>query len=74
MALPQPMNMIRKRSRIKTTRSSDSAELQDLKYWYDPVGNITLQRDDAQQSVYYNNAVADPKNDYTYDAHYRLIK
>ncbi|MGN6569347.1 MAG: toxin TcdB middle/C-terminal domain-containing protein, partial [Flavipsychrobacter sp.] len=25
---------------IKTTRSSDNTVLQDLKYWYDPVGNI----------------------------------
>ncbi|MCF8449456.1 MAG: FG-GAP-like repeat-containing protein [Taibaiella sp.] len=61
-------------TRIRTTRSSDSAVLQDLLYWYDPVGNITLQKDDAQQSVFYDNTVADPKNDYTYDALYRLIK
>lgn len=31
--------------RIRTTRHSDSKELQDLRYWYDPVGNITLQKD-----------------------------
>lgn len=33
-----------------------------------------MQKDDAQQSVFYDNTVADPKNDYTYDALYRLIK
>ncbi len=60
-------------TRIRTTRSSDSAVLQDLKYWYDPVGNITFQKDDAQQTVYFSNTVVDPQNDYTYDALYRLI-
>lgn len=59
--------------RILTTRSSDSAVLQDLKYWYDPAGNITIQQDDAQQTVYYSGSVASPDNDYTYDALYRLI-
>lgn len=43
---------------IKTTRNSDSAVLQDLKYWYDPVGNITTQQDAAQQTVYFNGSVA----------------
>jgi len=59
---------------IKTTRASDGKILQDLQYWYDPVGNITLQKDGAQQPVYFNGTVADPKNDYTYDALYRLIQ
>jgi RHS repeat-associated protein len=58
---------------IRTTRSSDNKKLQDLKYWYDPVGNITLQTDGAVQDVYFNNTVVTPDNDYTYDALYRLI-
>lgn len=61
-------------TRIRTTRHSDSAELQDLRYCYDPVGNITLQKDLAQQPVYFDGSVADPENDYTYDALYRLIE
>ncbi|MBS1586682.1 MAG: VCBS repeat-containing protein [Bacteroidetes bacterium] len=61
-------------TRIRTTRSSDSAVLQDLKYWYDPVGNITLQKEYAQQTVYFDGAVVSPDNDYTYDALYRLIQ
>ncbi|MVZ63769.1 RHS repeat protein [Sphingobacterium humi] len=60
--------------RIRTTRHSDSKELQDLRYWYDPVGNVTLQKDLAQQTVYFDGSVADAKNDYTYDALYRLIQ
>ncbi len=61
-------------TRIRTTRSSDSAVLQDLKYWYDPVGNITIQQDAAQQTVYFDGAVVSPDKDYTYDALYRLIQ
>jgi RHS repeat-associated protein len=60
--------------RIRTTRHSDNKELQDLRYWYDPVGNITLQKDEAQQPVYFDGTVALPHNDYTYDALYRLIQ
>src|SRR5262249_11491413 len=59
---------------LKTTRQSDNAQLQDLFYSYDPVGNITSIRDDAQQTIYFNNSVIKPHADYTYDAIYRLIE
>ncbi len=64
--------------RIRTTRLTIGAPgddvLQDLKYYYDPVGNITMLRDFAQQDIYYNGTVASPDNSYTYDSLYRLIK
>ncbi len=60
--------------RIKTTRSSDSTVLQDLRYFYDAAGNITTQRDDSQQTVFFNNSVVTPDNYYTYDALYRLVR
>lgn len=47
--------------------------VQNLSYTYDPVGNITRIEDNAQQTVYFNNAVVTPINDYTYDPLYRLI-
>jgi RHS repeat-associated protein len=47
--------------------------LQDLFYTYDPAGNITHIRDEAQQTLYFNNAVVEPHAEYTYDALYRLI-
>jgi len=46
---------------------------QDLFYTYDPAGNITHIRDDAQQSIIFNGQVVPPQNDYAYDAIYRLI-
>ena len=47
--------------------------LQDLFYTYDPAGNITDIRDDAQQTIYFRNARVEPSAEYTYDAIYRLI-
>jgi RHS repeat-associated protein len=49
-------------------------ELQNLSYVYDPAGNIVHLRDDAQQSVFFNNRRVEPSNAYTYDANYRLIE
>lgn len=59
-------------TRLKTTRGS--AILQDLFYTYDPVGNITRIRDDAQQTIFFNNQVVLPHCDYSYDPIYRLIE
>ncbi len=56
---------------LKTERTTD--KLQDLHYIYDPVGNITSIRDDAQQTIYFNNQVVTPNSEYLYDAIYRLI-
>ena len=47
---------------------------QNLHYTYDPVGNITQIRDDAQQTIYFLNQRVEPSADYTYDAIYRLIQ
>ncbi len=58
---------------LKTTRASEG-DLQNLHYAYDPVGNITSIRDDAQPTIFFNNAVVEPHTDYTYDAVYQLIE
>ena len=47
--------------------------LQNLRYTYDPAGNITHIADEAQQTIYFNNQEVTPDNDYVYDAIYRLI-
>jgi RHS repeat-associated protein len=59
---------------LRTTRASDNAKLQDLSYTYDPVGNITAIRDDAQQTIYFKNQVVTASAEYEYDAIYRLLK
>jgi RHS repeat-associated protein len=58
--------------RLLTQRGSD--RLQGLHYTYDPAGNITHIRDDAQQVIFFDNQVVEPSSDYTYDAVYQLIE
>jgi RHS repeat-associated protein len=57
---------------LRTARNS--AVLQNLFYTYDPVGNITHIRDDAQQTIFFKGQVVLPHCDYIYDAIYRLIE
>jgi RHS repeat-associated protein len=59
---------------LETARGKHHGELQDLHYTFDPVGNITSITDRAQQTVYFDNQVVTPSNDYIYDAIYRLIE
>ena len=47
---------------------------QNLKYTFDPTGNITEIRDDAQQTHFFNNAVVFPESKFEYDALYQLTK
>lgn len=61
-------------TRVVSIRSGDGFTLQSLRYYYDPVGNITAIVDDAQSTVFNANQQVDPLNTYVYDAAYRLIK
>ncbi|WP_185154529.1 RHS repeat domain-containing protein [Fulvivirga sp. M361] len=45
-----------------------------MNYVFDAAGNITEQVDNAQQTIFFNNAQVDPHGKYTYDALYRLLK
>ena len=58
---------------LTTRRASGANPLQDLSYTYDPTGNITAIRDDAQQTIFFNNQVVTPSAEYEYDALYRLV-
>jgi RHS repeat-associated protein len=58
---------------LETRRRKDDERLQDLHYTFDPAGNITSIRDDAQETVYFKNQVVSASNEYVYDAVYRLI-
>lgn len=58
----------------KSGRNPDTQSLQNLHYTYDPIGNITQTRDDAQQTHYFNNAVVRPESLFEYDAVYQLIR
>jgi RHS repeat-associated protein len=60
-------------TRLLTTVNSGVSTLQDLNYYYDPVGNITYLLDNAQPPFSYANQQVLSNGNYTYDAIYRLI-
>jgi RHS repeat-associated protein len=51
-----------------------NADLQNLHYVYDAVGNIVRVRDDALQTNYFRGEVTTPTNDFVYDSTNRLIQ
>jgi len=59
--------------RLHTTRTSDSASVQDLRYTHDPIGNIVETDDLAQQTVFFANAEVSPRQRFEYDATYHLM-
>jgi len=60
-------------TRLLTTVNSGTIILQDMNYYYDPVGNITYLVDKAQPPIHYNNQTVVSDGNYTYDAIYRLV-
>ncbi|MCW7762309.1 RHS repeat protein [Photorhabdus luminescens] len=58
---------------ITTRRPSDAKVLQDLRYQYDPVGNVINIRNDAEATRFWRNQKVVPENNYTYDSLYQLI-
>jgi RHS repeat-associated protein len=61
-------------SRLHTVRTGDAAVLQDLRYTYDPAGNLAEHRDDAQQTLFFDNAVVPPRSRFEYDPLYQLVR
>jgi len=65
-------------AQLTTTRPSSfpagQRVVQALSFFYDPVGNITRIRDDAdtQDVIFFRNQRVEPSADYTYDPLYRL--
>jgi RHS repeat-associated protein len=53
---------------------SDTDTVQDLRYTYDPVGNVTRLRDEALLTITHGGQEIEPTWPYTYDAIYRLIE
>jgi insecticidal toxin complex protein TccC len=62
---------------IKTERPTGHASgakiLQDLRYEYDPVGNVLSVRNNAEETRFWRNQKVIPENTYTYDSLYQLI-
>lgn len=62
---------------IKTERPAGHASgakvLQDLRYEYDPVGNVLSVRNDAEEIRFWRNQKVVPENTYAYDSLYQLV-
>lgn len=61
---------------IKTERPAEHPSgarvLQDLRYEYDPVGNVLTICNDAEETRFWRNQKVVPANTYTYDSLYQL--
>ncbi len=66
------------RAVVETGRSatifSHPGTIQDLRFTYDPIGNITRIEDGALRTVFHANHKIEPACEYTYDAIYRLVE
>ncbi|EML5381255.1 RHS repeat protein [Enterobacter bugandensis] len=62
---------------IKTERpaghTSGAKVLQDLRYEYDPVGNVLIITNDAEETRFWRNQKVVPANTYVYDSLYQLV-
>ncbi|MGL4269608.1 MAG: RHS repeat-associated core domain-containing protein [Plesiomonas sp.] len=62
---------------IKTERpaghAAGSKVLQNLRYEYDPVGNVLKISNDAEEARFWRNQKVVPENTYTYDSLYQLV-
>ncbi|WP_337237366.1 RHS repeat-associated core domain-containing protein [Proteus faecis] len=62
---------------VKTERPQGHALgakiMQDLRYAYDPVGNIICLKNDAEATRYWRNQKIVPENRYVYDSLYQLV-
>ena len=58
--------------RLVTTRELGAVTLQDLRYTYDPVGNVCRLEDAAPDAMYFNGAIVRAVSQYRYDALYQL--
>lgn len=62
---------------IKTERpaghTSGAKVLQDLRYEYDPVGNVLKIANDAEETRFWRNQKVVPENTYVYDSLYQLV-
>ncbi|MFE4112566.1 RHS repeat domain-containing protein [Kosakonia sp. YIM B13611] len=58
---------------IKTERATTTKVLQDLRYEYDPVGNVLVITSDAEETRFWRNQQVVPENTYAYDSLYQLV-
>ncbi|MCE3552395.1 sugar-binding protein [Pseudonocardia sp. RS11V-5] len=68
---PETFRLTRQRTRRP---SGGRRRVQDLRYSYDPVGNVSQVEDSSRQAVFFDNARVVAGSDYEYDPTYRLVQ
>ncbi len=66
---PQTQRMIA----IKTEHPVKKEIFQDLRYEYDPVGNVLCVTNNAEETRFWHNQKVVPENTYIYDSLYQLV-
>lgn len=70
---PQTQRLIRSRTERPATHSLGFKRLQDLRYQYDPVGNIVCIHNDAEPVRFWQNQKIEPEQCFAYDTLYQLV-
>ncbi|MCP1420243.1 insecticidal toxin complex protein TccC [Pseudomonas laurylsulfativorans] len=70
---PQTQRLIGIRTERPLGHAGGAKVLQDLRYMYDPVGNVLRVTNDAEATRFWRNQKIVPENTCTYDSLYQLI-
>lgn len=70
---PQTQRLTAIRMERPAGHASCTKVLQDLRYDYDPVGNVLSIRNDAEETRFWRNQKVVPENTYVYDTLYQLV-
>jgi insecticidal toxin complex protein TccC len=70
---PETQRLVGIKTERPTGHTSGAKVLQDLRYEYDPVGNVLKVSNDAEETRFWRNQKVVPENTYTYDSLYQLV-
>jgi insecticidal toxin complex protein TccC len=69
---PRTQRLAEVRTERPTGHTQGAKVLQDLRYAYDPVGNVLSVRNDAEETRFWRNQKVEPLSTYVYDSLYQL--
>ncbi|MCS3409312.1 RHS repeat protein [Serratia sp. AKBS12] len=70
---PETQRLVGIKTERPTGHKSGQKILQDLRYEYDPVGNVLKITNDAEETRFWRNQKVVPENTYVYDSLYQLV-
>ena len=70
---PETQRLVGMKTERPAGHASGAKVLQDLRYMYDPVGNVLIITNDAEETRFWRNQKVVPENTYVYDSLYQLV-